>query len=148
MNTRGSINSRILRLPPDDDRAAAAEDGGGDPRQSREYIQKKSYRVKKLFDDTSRMVRVLLLAFLAWPVERLQVELEWLDEAPSNVASPQQPPFVHDKPESPHVLVLLSRDSLVLSTCPIHSFRALAPFVPDMKTQLFKKKIYTFSFAR
>ena len=62
-------------LPPetndrDDDR----------PNHQREFIQKKSYRAMKFFESEQRVLFVLLLTWLAWPIERLQAELEWLDE--------------------------------------------------------------------
>ena len=64
-------------LPPENERDDDAADGAG----KREFIQKKSYRAMKFFDSSVRILRVLLLTWLAWPIERLQSELEWLDEA-------------------------------------------------------------------
>ena len=62
-------------LPPindrDDDAAAA----------KKEFIQRKSYKTKKFMESDDRRLHVVLLCFIAWVVERLQSELEWLDAA-------------------------------------------------------------------
>ena len=42
-------------------------------------IQKKSWRASKALSELHRRKKMLLLCWVAWPVERLQSELEWLD---------------------------------------------------------------------
>ena len=42
-------------------------------------IQKKSWRASKALSEPHRRKKMLLLRWVAWPVERLQSEFEWLD---------------------------------------------------------------------
>ena len=64
-------------LPPETNDRDDSDDRSN---HQREFIQKKSYRAMKFFESTQRKLFVLLLTWLAWPIERLQAELEWLDE--------------------------------------------------------------------
>ena len=41
-------------------------------------IQKKLWRASKILSEPHRRKKMLLLCWVAWPVERLQSELEWL----------------------------------------------------------------------
>ena len=68
-----ALPSWASMAPPDNDRAT---DGA---QLYRQRIQKKSWRASKALTETPRRHKMLMLCFVAWPVERLQAELTWLD---------------------------------------------------------------------
>ena len=72
-------DSSHVRLP--EVRRDASNDDASSVDAWRLKIQKKSFRTQKVVTSRARKVRILKLLWCAWPVERLQSELQFLDEA-------------------------------------------------------------------
>ena len=67
-----ALPKRSDMLPPSNDRSDSIS-------AARVRIQKKTYRAVKTLTEPDQTRKVLLMTYVAWPLERLQVELSFLD---------------------------------------------------------------------